>query len=399
MKQKPQLVNILTALIIIWVGHFFVDLMIGFWFVYKSLAHLDLAMAGIIAGISPFIGEGMQVIFGSLGDRGYRKVLLISGLGACSAATLLPYTENYFLLFLLFLITCIGSGAFIPTAVAVASSMTQNRKGLFVTIFASGGAAGLAFSQFIFTSLYVHYNGSTVLLSLPILLLMCVIYFIELPGAPHQPAPEGKQFGFSAMKKLFRHRELVILYTSQVCNQAVYWGTIFLLPDVLATKGYESWISFGGGHFFYVVGAVMMMVPGGMLSDKYPPKLVLLIASLSGFLLYYLFLFTPIMSNVGVLSLLFCLGACLGTSNPVAVSLGNKLVPSRPGLISAFLMGLVWCISESIGPGGGGLLTKCFVENAPTKALSCFGVLFMAEMAVTLCLPNKVSDEIQIEFA
>jgi len=390
--------NKLAGLVIVWASHLLVDVMIGFWAVYKTLMHLDLAVAGLIAALCPFFGESMQVVFGNLGDQGYRKQLFIFGLSATTAATLLPFTENYFLLFLLYLMTCIGSGAFHPSAVAISSNMTQNRKGLFVTIFASGGAFGLATSHLIFTSWFFHFNGNTTALALPTLILIGIIIFIQMPGAPTHVAPKGKRFGFSAMKKLFRSRDLVVLYLSQVFNQAVFWGTIFLLPDVLVSKGYDLWLSFGGGHFFFVMGGALMMVPGGLLSDKYAPKAILLVSSGLGFVLFYTFLITSALSSFLVIANLFCLGACMGISSPVAVSFGNKMMPSRPGLVSAFLMGLVWCISESLGPGGGGFLTKCFVKDAPTKALLCFGVFFIGGMIMTLMLPEKVEKEIHLDF-
>lgn len=396
MKKPLPMLTTSRALIMLWMSHCLVDVMIGFWSVYKTIAHLDLAIAGLIAGLSPFIGEGMQVVFGTLGDRGYRKALLIFGLGACAASSLLPYTNNYYLLFVIYLITCIGSGAFHPSAAAVASSITQHRKGLFVSIFASGGAIGMAISHMTFTLWHTHFNGHTLMLILPILLVIGLISFINLPG--NAPQAIGlKKFKFTEMFQLFRYPELTTLYISQVCNQAIFWGVIFLLPDVLVSKGYESWISFGGGHFFFIIGGAAMMIPAGMLSDRYSPKVVLFFAAFVGLLLFYTLLLTPLLSDFAILPLLFALGSALGVCSPVAIAFGNKMLPSRPGLVSAFLMGLAWCISESIGPGGGGLLTKCFEDNAPVKALTCFGFLFVGGMLATAFLPSGVAEEIEIQ--
>lgn len=397
MLEKSRIVNTLTALFVVWMGHALVDIMIGFWAVYKTLAHLDLAIAGLIAGLSPFIGESAQVFFGSLGDRGYRKALLIFGLLGCAGGGLISYTENYWILFLLYLIICIGSGAFHPTAVAITSSLTQNRKGLFVTIFASGGSIGLAFSHIIFTHWYNYHDGNTLILTLPVILLCLFILFVQLPGATPQQTKAANEHGFFAMKKLFRTPELLYLYISQVCFQSIYWGAIFLLPDVLSTKGYEPWISYGGGHLCYILGGALMMIPAGYLSDLYSPKRVLLFSSAIGMVVYYIFLFSPLLSAPAVLTLLFGIGASMGLSHPVAVSFGHKMLPSHPGMVSAFLMGLVWCISESVGPGGGGVLTKLFEEDAPAKALACLGILFFVGTAVTFLLPERVTQELQFE--
>lgn len=397
MKNLKKATSTFTILLVVWVGHFIVDAMIGFWSVYKTLAHLDLALAGIIAGLAPFIGEGLQMVFGSLGDKGYRKTLLIFGVGAASANAFLPYTSSYSLFFLLFLLTCIGSGAFHPTGVAITSSLTKHRKGFFVTIFASGGALGLAFSHFIFSTGYTYLNCNTCYLVLPTIILISCLAFnkLSLTG----PAQSGKRYGFSALRKFFQCRELTLLYISQVCNQAVYWGCMFLLPDVLSAKGYEPWISLGAGHFFYIFGGAIMMIPGGLLSDKYSPKLVLLISGVLGMLGFYIFLFAPLMSNFLLLLLLFTLGACLGVGNPVAVAYGNRIMPSRPGLVSAFLMGLVWCLAEAIGPGGGGLLTMCFADDAPIKALAFLGILFLAGIGTIALLPKEITKVFELERA
>lgn len=395
MKKIPHTFDASKTLLLLWMSHCLVDIMIGFWSVYKTLAQLDLAVAGLIAGISPFIGEGMQVLFGPLGDRGYRKALVIFGLGACSASIFLPYTTDYALLFLIYLLTCIGSGAFHPSAAATASTITKESKGFFISIFASGGAVGMAISHMLFSLCHHVYEGNTAILFVPVLLIMGIVLSTDMPN----PVEEGtsKHLGIKTILGLFKQPSLVALYITQVCNQAVFWGLIFLLPDALIAKGYESWICFGGGHFFFILGGAAMMIPAGMLSDRYSPRSVLFFTGLSGLLLFYTFILSPLLMNAAVLGLLFCLGAALGVVSPVVIAFGNRMLPSRPGLVSAFLMGLAWCISESIGPGGGGILTACFEDLAAVKALGCFGFLFVSGMTATFFLPREVTEEIQLE--
>jgi FSR family fosmidomycin resistance protein-like MFS transporter len=387
--------EIVKALFIVWIAHFLVDMMIGFWSVYKTLANLDIAVMGLIAGVCPFIGEGMQIFFGSLGDKGYRKILLAFGLGIATFNALIPFTFNYSILFGFYLLTCIGSGAFHPSAVAITSSLTQNRKGLFVTIFASGGAFGLALSHLIFSTFYDYGKTTIAYLMIPSLMLMLYVLLTKVPGTFSMPALPGKNYGFQDLKKLFQCRELLTLYFFQICNQSIVWGLIFLLPDILQSKGYDPWISFGAGHFCLIVGGACMMVPGGYLSDKYSAKVVLLFSNLFGMVLFYIFLFISLLPATGVLSLLFALGAALNIATPVAVAFGNKLMPSRPGLVSAFLMGMVWCVSEGIGPGGGGLLTKVFVEDAPTKAMAIIGIFFIFGKMFIYLLPREVEKPVE----
>ncbi len=398
MKNK-QLASVGLTLALMWAGHFLVDVMIGFWSIYKTISGVDLALAGLIAGICPFIGEGMQVLFGSIGDRGYRKLLFLFGIIATCASAFFPVYQSYLFFFFVYLVTCIGSGAFHPTAVAITSSLTQHRKGLYITIFASGGALGLALSHTIFSLWYLHFQLSTAWLIVPAIVLFMFTVMQTMPGALPQPSQPGKRYGLKALKKLFGHRELRILYFSQVCILSIYWGMIFLLPDVLTSKGYPEWVCFGAGHFVFIMGGALMMIPGGHLSDRFSARSVLLVSNMVGCVIFYLFLLTPYLSIPVALLLLSMMGASLGTANPVAVALGNKIMPSRPGLVSAFLMGMVWCVAEWIGPGGGGMLTKLFTDNAPVFALSTLGVLFCIGTAMTALLPSAVDKEFELDLA
>ncbi len=54
----------IRSLIFLALAHFLVDFMIGIWAIYKTIAHLDLFLAGVISGVGAFIGEGMQIFFG-----------------------------------------------------------------------------------------------------------------------------------------------------------------------------------------------------------------------------------------------------------------------------------------------------------------------------------------------
>lgn len=62
-------------------------------------------------------------------------------------------------------------------------------------------------------------------------------------------------------------------------------------------------------------------------------------------------------------------------------------------MVSAFLMGLVWCIAEGVGQGGGGLLTKLFVEDGTAKSLAILGMMPVIGLLVVSKLPEEISSE------
>lgn len=394
MMHRPYL-----TLFLLWIGHFLVDYMIGIWAVYKTLAGLDVALAGIIAGLSAFAGEGMQLVFGSLSDRGHRKLLIAAGIITSTASACMAYTSAYGILFLLFFLTCLGSGAFHPAAAGLVGMLSKERKALFLAIFMSGGSLGLATSQLIFTAIYENFNGQTALLAIP---AICLVAFIAFYGLAEIPGPKvlpGRRVDIKTFFKFFKHSGLRNLYITLLCNQALFWGLVFFLPDLLSYRDYPDWVSFGGGHLFLVLGGALMIVPGGYLADRFSPRSVILAAQCAFLTLYICLLTFAHIGPIPLLGMLFLLGTAFGLVPPVTLAMGNHMVPTRPGMVSAFLMGLVWCLAEGIGQGGGGLLTKLFTDNVTAKALWVLGTLTFAAMAATWRLPVKISDEEKYEFA
>lgn len=386
--------QIVLILILLSLGHFLVDFMLGVWAVYKTMTALDLGLAGMITAACGLAGEGSQFLTGNLTDRGYRKVLVTLGVLFAAANGLLAYTENYFLLFVLLLATCLGSGAFHPSAVALAGSLTEKQKGLFISIFATGGALGLAISQIVFAKTHTYFEGGTVALIIPTLLLVMLLGGMGFwkKESHNENRSQHASFGFSKFREFFQDPALRMLYLAQVGSQTIIWGTLFILPDVLLTRGYDLSIAYGGGHFAFVIGGALTMIPSGYLADNYSVRSVLIIACTTGMLLFFSFLWIPELSTTAVLLLLLGSGSVLGIIQPLAVALGNQLRPNNPGMVSAFTMGLVWCVSEMFGPLGSGILSKLFTDDAPAKSLMVLGMLFIPVIYAVYRLPHLVKE-------
>lgn len=389
--------SLIFSIAFVWLGHFFVDMMIGFWPIFKTLAHLNLAWAGVIGGVCAFFGEGMQIFFGAMSDRGYRKLVILAGILLTGASACLAYTGNYWAIFGLYLLTCVGSGAFHPSAASLVSDQPVQNRSFLVALFVSGGAFGMAISQLVYTQTHYWLDGQVAWLVLPALILIIVTALTPIARQP-VVATNNKHFDFRMLGLFFRQRPLRMLYFSQVCNATMLWGTLFLLPDLLETRGYDSWIAHGSGHLMLVIGSATMMMPAGYLADKYSCRTVIMAATGLGLLFFYLILFFPELNNMAILTLLFAFGACLGAVNPVSISLGTRLAPNHKGLISAFLMGMVWCVSEGFGQIGGGFLATCFTDDAPAKALAILGGTFLIGLATAYQLPQTGEDPLDLEY-
>lgn len=384
--------SVSVTLFFLWISHFMVDMMIGIYSVYKTMTGMDLATAGLILSVSAWIGEGSQIIWGPMSDRGYRKHLVLLGVFLTTASALLGYVETFWAIFPLILLTYIGSAAYHPCAAGLAGSLNSSRRGLYLAIYASGGAIGLAASQTIFYHTHSAFGGHVSVLIIPSIVL--IVALLVLPSGFSVPVKMPKAaFSFGQVLGLFKDPHMRILYVVQVTNQTLLWGTIFLLPDVLLARGCEEWVTFGGGHLAFILGGGLMMIPAGMLSDRFSARAVLLVGTGLGLLLFYYFMFVPSVDSVVVMSTLVCLGACWGMVHPVGLALGNRLYPETPGLVSAFLMGMVWCLSESAGPSSGAL-TKLFDgPNAPVQALQVMGLLGIVSVAFAWMLPVLEREE------
>lgn len=380
-------------------SHLLVDFMIGIWPIYKTLAGLDVAIMGLIAAFSVFIGEAFQLFFGMLSDKGFRKILIITGLSLTPLSVLISYTDNYYLLFFLFQIVCIGSGAFHPSAASLASSLSKNYKGVFITLFALGGAIGFALSQIVFSHFYLNYNTKTWSLMIPAFLLAILLISYSLdPEFQRDKKKTSNNLAFSlqSITSFFKRKHLRSLYFIQICNQIVVWAFIFLLPDILLARGADNWLVYGGGHLIFIAGYAFMLLPSGFIADKYSYKNVIITATALGAVFFFLFLKFPFISKNALLTLLFLIGASIMVINPLVLAYGNKLYPKESGSISGFLMGFAWCIANPLGQAGSGLLTKLFTDDAAAKALSIIGIFFLIGLGITFLLPAR--SEVEPEY-
>ncbi|MDF2549085.1 MAG: permease, major facilitator superfamily [Chlamydiales bacterium] len=377
--------HVAQTLAILWLGHFVIDFMIGSFSIYKTIAHIDLATAGLIAGCAALVGEGGQLFFGPYGDRGWRKVFITISFILASGSLLLSYAESELAVFFCFMATCIGSGAFHPSAAAMVGNIAEKRSGLYFALFASGGTLGMALSHLFYTKAHTALNGQMLWLA-PFLLLLVLLSLLLKEKRIAQPVQEGPKV--NQLKECWQNRSLRSLYFSLICNQTVFWTILFLLPDFLLSRSYPEWVCYGGGHLVTIIGAFAMLLPIGYLTDIYSPKTVKATLLSVGFFVLYAILALPRLSEEALLPLLFALGACIGAFNPVGLAWGNQLLPKKSGSVNALLMGSVWMVSECLGPSLSGLLSTCFASDAPGKTLMVFGMGLIGSLYFVMITPN-----------
>lgn len=367
------------------------DFFTGIWPIYKTLANVDIAQAGMIAGISGFMGEILQIFFGYFCDRGYRKRILLLGLTFASAIIWITFSNGIFNSFIILFLLMLGSGCFHPAALGIVSNLSQEKKGGTILLFASGGAIGLGISQLTFTKLMDLFDGHALILLIPLGVLFTFIFFHEFPRQTYIPPKVS-------FKELFQpivncRRPLIQLYLSQVAVQGLVLAFIFLLPDLLRARECNSWVCMGGGHLCFILGSAVMMIPAGYLCDKYGQKSVLLVVTLCAIALFYLFLSQRTLPFGWMILLLSSLGSFLGIINPIIVSWGNRLVPQSPSTVSALLMGFAWCLSN-LGPAWAGFLAKSFNQEPHVNAMALMGTALVGIFLLFLFMPRQKEESL-----
>jgi FSR family fosmidomycin resistance protein-like MFS transporter len=350
-------------------GHLAVDCCSGIWPVFKTVAGLDLARAGLIATVGSMSGNGLQLAFGGLADGGRRGLLLVVGVASAASVTFVPWAAgSYLLMALLVMASQIGSAAFHPSASGAATTIAPRRAGFMLGLFPSGGYVGYALSQIVFTSVYARHPRATPLIGLLPLAAAAAIAAV-VPRTP--PRPRGSGLRWQTVREA--RRALGPLFLVQVCASAVNTTLIFLLPDLLQQRAAPRFVVEGGGHFALVAGGCLALLPAGAASDRWGARRVLSAANLASGVLF-LALLSSTRGSWGDLALVLAFGTLNGVNSVVAVSEGSRVLPGHASAVSALLMGLPWCIA-ALGPVIGGVLADPARGGTAAAALGWFALL------------------------
>ncbi len=374
------------TILFVFLAHFIVDTSVGIWPLFKTMAGIDLQVAGFIAGFCGFVGEGTQVIFGYFCDRGRRKQILILGVMLSSAIFFLSLANGIFLPFLILLSAMLGSGAFHPAAIGFIGSLSDKNKGKLILGFAFAGALGQGSSQLFYVSLFKDHPERTIWVFMLIAILLFIVYRYRFTHTPPSREKLNLQQFFAPFRT--KRRPLLLLYFSQIASQGLVLAFLFLLPDLLKEKSCDIWLCHGGGQFVFLLGASLALLPTGVIIDRFGLKPVMLIVCSLSIVIFYAVLFLPVSSSWVTALFLAAFGASIWMINPTIVTWGNKLVPESPSFVSGLLMGMAWCISHLVTIVSGAL-TKCFDNACCHGSMQLLGMIILLPLIFTLFMPKE----------
>jgi MFS transporter, FSR family, fosmidomycin resistance protein len=329
------------ALALLSFAHFFIDLyssgLSSFQPMLVERFGLSLAQAGLLAGMLIFSSSLLQPVYGILSDKlGSRLFTVLAPAMAGIFISSLGLATGYPMLIAMVLLGGMGIASFHPQASANATAGLHENKSRWMAVFISSGTFGMAFGPAFFTFLAGRYGlEMTWLGALPGLLvtLFLSVYF-RLAPVSHRTS---NRFDFAALKA--KGRPLLILFLLVYIRSIVQMVFAQFLPLYLNRERGFSVQSAALGLTLYLAFGGMGGFVGGNLADRFGGKRVILI-SMAG-CLPFLALFFLTEGWLALASLALA-GLLLLFTIPVNLVMGQQLVPSQAGTVSALMMGFAW---------------------------------------------------------
>ncbi|MDF2571382.1 MAG: fsr 1 [Sporomusa sp.] len=312
---------------------------------FKAKFGLTYTQVSLIALTQNLTSSVIQPFFGYATDRKQRPWLmaagcLLSGLGMLASLML----TSYWLLVFTTALTGLGIAAFHPEGAKTVNRLSGEAKGKGVSMFVVGGNAGFAGGSLIMGGLLA--SGSDTMLwlyILPCLLTVWPLYklAVSLPLPTGKPAESlGSLAGVISLPLVALLG--VTLVRATVSASIGAFIPLYYVSYLNGNPVYASWLL-----TVFLAGGAVGTLAGGVLSDKYGSKRVMLYSILPISLLLALF---NMSSGSVVFALLAAASALLSAAFAGCLVLTQRMMPGNVGMASGLTLGF------SVGLGSLGVL-------------------------------------------
>ncbi len=316
--------------------------------------------AGILVTVLQTSCNISQPVIGIINDHKPMRFLLwagliIAGLPFCFVMNI----SRLDIMCIAMIISGIGVGMFHPpAAVAAGRIAVENREGISMALFSSGGHVSFMSAPLIAVFIIEVLGDKYMPLVIIPALIMAFYFVFNRSIVIH----EGHGFTLHEwFSSLFQSgRELFILWLISTSRSIVYMLMGSFLPMLAMARG----ASYAKGAFFLsitLLGSMIGMFIGGHLSDIYGCRKVMAISLFISPPLLYGFLYTS-----GTLSIVFLiLGmSTLGSTLPVNIILAQRSNPKLAGIASSLVMGLSFVMGAFAATPFGVLADHVGIETA-----------------------------------
>lgn len=335
-------------------------------FLSASILPMSNTQIGLAVSLAQFMGAITQPGFGWLADKTGGRWIGSIGLAFHVGMITLSFaiaavTQNYWLMFIPYVIAAIGSGALHPVGSLHAAEADKERSGTNVALFFMMGQTGLALGPTIagvlldaanpnilgrFADLanltYFGYQDNV----LPIILLVVVslpgilLMMTSIPSKREQPQPDPEKRKTEDLngKAEFPVMAFVILGVMVLLRGLGQPGSVAFIPVLFEQKGWEP-SAYGAITSSFWIASAISGVLFGRLADHYDRRKVMMLSMLASAPAFFLL---PAFDGVFAFVLAVLAGGLSGGSHSIIVVLAQDLIPMRKGFASGAILGFIF---------------------------------------------------------
>jgi FSR family fosmidomycin resistance protein-like MFS transporter len=378
-------------------GHYVVDTYSSIMPPLLGVVETDFGMrpqwAAVLLGLGSICSGLAQPLFAWISDRLNTRVFGAIGmtLGALGI-TAIGYMPDVSFVFLSYAIGMTGIGMFHPIAASTIGRLTGHRRGIALSWFFLFGMGGFFTGSLVGPALATG-GGSLRTLSYLMLpgLAMAIALQLAISKIGHKhEAPVSKKHPLHLPVELrYDWRSISILYLSAVFRFIVNMALVYLLvrwmeqyfaavnPGWTAGEVADYAAPFAGrANATMIVGQGVGGLAAGAVIKSGREKLPMIVTPI---------LFAPALATMAFAgpgwigyAACFCAGVGFASMTPVAISVGQRLMPRHTSLASGLMLGGAWAVA-SLGPRSAEFLIQCY--GLKTGLISCGGVLALSGIA------------------
>ena len=355
------------------------------WLPLQLRFELSAMQTGLLIAAGCIPANFLQPVFGVIADRFDARRLVIAGpLLAAVCVGLVGLSHWLWLTVALLMLGTAGTGMFHPEAAALAGRSGAAGRSRAMAVFLTGGFFGQAIGPLMisfaiaekFNRTFDH-SWLTIFPGLAIVMVSVAL----LRGLPSVPVSTAAIRRAPLVQILAgRYRPILCLIAMNVSR---YFGLQMILQALslyLAERGGEQ-MDVGRWMMVYLGAQGIGILFGGLTAPAHRERLMLIV-SLVVVLVPAALL--PVFEGPIAMVCLAAVGLCIAWTFPVAIQLGQEIVPGARRWISGMMIGFSWGLGALVAPPLAGYLCDHVSTRAP---LIVGAIMFAVALGCALTVP------------
>ncbi len=305
----------------------------------------------------------LQPFIGVIADRKGKKwfVVLAPSIAAMSISSI-GLAPHFALVLLLLFTAGLASASFHTPAVALAGERGGSKTGLSMAFFLAGGELARTVGPLFITAAISWFTleGSWVVMVFGLIASVILVFTLDTTESDSRQRDKKRVAVIPLLKSKLRWIAALLSFVA-LFGLGVVPFSIFLVK-MLESKGYSSWYAglslsalFGAG----VIGGFV----GGMLSDRFGRRVVMVLVTLGGVPLLYLYLLED-NHRWAAIPLLIAAGILMRSARPIQLAVMQDMLPEARGPSSGVLLAFQFVSQSATAFGFGALADAIGIEKA-----------------------------------